>query len=546
MKKQIIGIFVCMLLVAAVLPAASSVDKENSNQLHNEIIVDDGCGCNTYKEINDKDREDAFPNYPVMSNPSVQLDPDDASPKPHIMDTPDEFSWMNYDGHDWTTSVKKQLCGDCWDFAAIGILESVINIREECAELNPDLSEQYVLSCLPGAGSCYGGNPYLALKYMMENSSQGNYHNGAIPESCFLYQGDDDIPCSDKCPNWEELLIPILDCGAWTSDGSAEDREAIKTQIIQTGPVVAGIKATDFLKIWGSIYHDSEDYFPYLRRVFGINHVVIIVGWKDDSSIRKGGYWICKNSWGTDWGYGGLFNIEYNALNIDNSMMTWVDYNPESFNWAPVADAGGLYYGDIGEEITFDASSSFDSEGDISIYYWDFGDGTNDTGVTATHTYSQQEIYPVTLTVTDSGDNIANDATWAGIEESIDPPSAPTITGLTSGAEGTEYEYTFQTTDPNGDDVYYYIEWGGYFDIGEWIGPYASGEQIILTHTWNNKGTYTIREKSIDVYDQEIDLGTLKVNMPKNKAFIFNFYLLEWLFERFPNAFPILRHILGR
>ena len=40
MKKQIIGVFVCMLLVAAVLPAASSADKDNSNQLHNKIIVD--------------------------------------------------------------------------------------------------------------------------------------------------------------------------------------------------------------------------------------------------------------------------------------------------------------------------------------------------------------------------------------------------------------------------------------------------------------------------------------------------------------------------
>lgn len=32
---------------------------------------------------------------------------------------------------------------------------------------------------------------------------------------------------------------------------------------------------------------------------------------------------------------------------------------------------------------------------------------------------------------------------------------------------------------------------------------------------------------------------------PKNKAFNFNFHLLNWLFERFPHAFPILRHMLG-
>lgn len=31
---------------------------------------------------------------------------------------------------------------------------------------------------------------------------------------------------------------------------------------------------------------------------------------------------------------------------------------------------------------------------------------------------------------------------------------------------------------------------------------------------------------------------------PKNKPFYYNFNLLSWLFEHFPNAFPILRHIL--
>jgi subtilisin family serine protease len=43
------------------------------------------------------------------------------------------------------------------------------------------------------------------------------------------------------------------------------------------------------------------------------------------------------------------------------------------------------------------------------------------------------------------------------------------------------------------------------------------------------------------------DTSTIDVSMttPRNKAFNFNFPMLSWLFERFPNAFPILRHILG-
>ena len=223
MNERLLGVFVCILMITASLPAVGSMNKINSNQLYTEITADNGCGCDTNNEINVKNGEYVYLGYPVMEDQIVQLDPDDISPKPRTMDTPDEFSWLDHDGRDWTTSVKKQLCGDCWDFAAIGVLESIVNIREGCAELNPDLSEQYVLSCLPEAGSCHGGSSSRALELLMETTPEGNYQNGAIPESCFPYQGDDDVPCSDKCPNWVDLLVPLLDCGSWGTDGSFSD-----------------------------------------------------------------------------------------------------------------------------------------------------------------------------------------------------------------------------------------------------------------------------------------------------------------------------------
>lgn len=54
-----------------------------------------------------------------------------------------------------------------------------------------------------------------------------------------------------------------------------------------------------------------------------------------------------------------------------------------------------------GEEIAFDASESYDADGEIVSYEWDFGDGTNSSGKVATHTYSTVEDYTVTLAVTD-------------------------------------------------------------------------------------------------------------------------------------------------
>lgn len=49
----------------------------------------------------------------------------------------------------------------------------------------------------------------------------------------------------------------------------------------------------------------------------------------------------------------------------------------------------------------FDGSGSSDSDGSISSYHWDFGDGATGTGQTVSHTYSAGGTFTVTLTVTD-------------------------------------------------------------------------------------------------------------------------------------------------
>ncbi len=123
-----------------------------------------------------------------------------------------------------------------------------------------------------------------------------------------------------------------------------------------------------------------------------------------------------------------------------------------------------------------------------------------------------------------------------------DPPNIPNITGPTSGNIGTAYDYTFVTTDPNGDNITYYIEWGD-GSTEEWIGPYASGEEVIFSHTWDKKGTYVVRAKAKDIWGYDSNWGTLEVTMPKNKSSL-DVLFLRFL-ERFPRAFPILRNLLG-
>ena len=502
MNKEIMVFLSFIILVLSIMPANAltiNVDRETSQG--NYIFVNKE--KNSYEKVLDI--------YPTMTDSSY-ISYIDEKFKPAITETPDYFSWSDYEGKNWLTPVKRQLCGDCWDFAAIGALESIIKIRENCSDFNPDLSEQYVLSCLSGAGSCNGGSSFLAFKRIKETSEKGNNCNGVTLESCFPYQGTDDIACEEKCPDWEEKLIPILDYGQWNPSILSKGRGEIKTFIMQNGPAVAHIDATNFLKYWGSTHHNSDDYFPYTGPKLMINHVVVLVGWKDDENVRKGGYWICKNSWGTDWGYNGFFNIEYGSLNIDKSSIVWVDYDPDSYDWDPVASAGKNFEVDIGEEIIFDGANSTDADTEITSYLWDFGDETKSNDKIALHSYSNSGIYEVNLTVTDTSGNNDTDKTYVWVDEEANPPETPFINGSNNVIPKKEYTYTISTIDPDNDDIYYLIDGGQYHESNKWLGPYESGEEISFNKSWGFLGNDQIRVKAKDIYGLESDWEVLSIN----------------------------------
>ena len=121
------------------------------------------------------------------------------------------------------------------------------------------------------------------------------------------------------------------------------------------------------------------------------------------------------------------------------------------------------------------------------------------------------------------------------------PPSAPTIDGPTSGSAGTAYDYDFTATDPDGDDVKYHIDWGD--DSTEWTSFAASGTPVTVSHTWEERGGYTITAKAQDTGGLTGPEATLPITMPK-AIFVHNSLFLR-LLEQFPNAFPTLRQILG-
>jgi pyrrolidone-carboxylate peptidase len=130
------------------------------------------------------------------------------------------------------------------------------------------------------------------------------------------------------------------------------------------------------------------------------------------------------------------------------------------------------------------------------------------------------------------------------LSDSNIPPNTPTITGETNGAIKTLYDYAIQTTDPEQDNVQYFIDWGDNTNSG-WIGPYNSGQTVSVSHSWDSEGTFTVKVKAKDsLTGKESDWGTLTVTMPYsyNKTTL---QFAELWFQRFPNAFPILRQLIG-
>ncbi|KYK23826.1 hypothetical protein AYK24_00925 [Thermoplasmatales archaeon SG8-52-4] len=114
-------------------------------------------------------------------------------------------------------------------------------------------------------------------------------------------------------------------------------------------------------------------------------------------------------------------------------------------------------------------------------------------------------------------------------------PSKPNINGPTNGNKDTEYDYTFSSTDLEGQKLFYYIDWGD-GNIEQWLGPYNSGQTITISHTWTKTGTYQVKAKALDENNGVSYWGKYEVTMPRNKEIQNSFYyeIFEWLIDFFP------------
>jgi hypothetical protein len=119
------------------------------------------------------------------------------------------------------------------------------------------------------------------------------------------------------------------------------------------------------------------------------------------------------------------------------------------------------------------------------------------------------------------------------------PPSAPTIDGPTNGGPGYNLWYEFNSSDPDGDDVRFHIDWGDGNE--EWTDYVPQSSDKTLPHTWVETGTYIITAYAEDTLGNIGLSATFTVVIPRNKAIINPF--LNWL-QCHPSLFPLLQKLI--
>ncbi len=121
-------------------------------------------------------------------------------------------------------------------------------------------------------------------------------------------------------------------------------------------------------------------------------------------------------------------------------------------------------------------------------------------------------------------------------------PIKPKIVGPTKCEPDILYNFSFKSTDPEGEDIYFYIDWGDGTNTG-WIGPYISGTELALNHSWDVKKKFEIKARAKDVNNDVSEWAYHIINQPRARNN--NYSILVKVLERFTKAFPIIRYILG-
>jgi len=186
-----------------------------------------------------------------------------------------------------TTPVKnQQQCGSCWAFSATETIESAMLVAGQTPQIG---SPQQIVDCDSNDQGCNGGDPAEAMSWIIQQGGQDS-------ESCYPYTAQDGTCASAQC-------TPVNKISSTTSISQSES--AIYTAL-QTSPLSICCDASAWQNYQGGILTASQcgD---------NVDHAIQLTGY----SSSQGGYWIVRNSWGSDWGVNGFIWLQYGQNTCD-------------------------------------------------------------------------------------------------------------------------------------------------------------------------------------------------------------------------------------
>jgi|GEM_PF-6109691 len=184
-------------------------------------------------------------------------------------------------------------------------------------------------------------------------------------------------------------------------------------------------------------------------------------------------------------GTGDLVNIntvdglEYIALLIRAGGKKTGGMNMNPVAMAEISGEAELYH-----FVTFDASQSYDTDGKIRSYFWDFGDGYTAAESLVAHSFPEAGTFTYKLIVTDNMYNTGGTEGQITIRDvsSNKPPSAVAL--ISANQESVNIKILFDASESYDDD--------GEIKAYKWnFGDGTTGTEIIASHHYSSEGTFT-------------------------------------------------------
>ena len=207
-------------------------------------------------------------------------------------------------------------CGSCWAFGAVEAMSDRICVASGGRQQVQISAEDLMTCCNDCGNGCNGGYPSAAWTYYVENGlvSGGLYnsHKGCQPykvAACEHHTTGKRPPCGNIVPT----PSCVQRCESSYNQTYRQDKhyatkaytilnnvQQIQQEILTNGPVEA-----DFTVYADFVQYKSGVYQRHSNQVLG-GHAIRILGWGVENGVD---YWLCANSWNTDWGDNGYFKI---------------------------------------------------------------------------------------------------------------------------------------------------------------------------------------------------------------------------------------------